>query len=146
MTSRDCINIEKQLGYTYSQGSLDNWTDPMERAVYLKVSNIDKMKYPGSFLVRAYYKDHKKKKFIGQYPVLTRWNKGNCKNCQFHLMVTALFDLTYVPDHIKMKKSTKDYVIEVVSKDPLSAQRRTEELKIKENPSETDPQVMYVNI
>ena len=57
MTARDCVDIEQQMGYTYSKGSLENFelTHGTGPVLFLRVSNIRKKLYMGSFVVRLSY-------------------------------------------------------------------------------------------
>lgn len=103
-TSRDCINIEKQLGYTYSVGSLENL--PMKRAALtddkppkkLQVSGINRALFKGSFVINAYALVGDRRIFLGNFPVLSRWNVTGCANCQTHLGVQTTFSLEKLND------------------------------------------------
>lgn len=102
-TSRDCINIEKQLGLTYSAGSLDG-TQAVEAVEHrskkrLVVSGIDRALFRGSFVIVAHATTANGKTYrLGVHSVLSRWNVSKCANCQTHLMVTAHFPLSSVPE------------------------------------------------
>jgi tyrosinase len=97
-TSRDCINIEKQLGYTYSPGSLEEQT---ERAALqqghstkvIRVSGINRAPIRGSFLISAYANIGGEKYLVGTEAVLSRWSVQYCANCQTHLEVKAFIPL-----------------------------------------------------
>ena len=57
-TSLDCINIERQLGYTYGDGSLPTLppppADPAMSACVIRVAGINRARIRGSFLVSAF--------------------------------------------------------------------------------------------
>ena len=105
-TSSDCVNIESQLGYTYSKGSMDeaamenmladtpsaSWNTRM-----IRISAINRAAYKGSFMIAAYANldgnKEGKKQLIGVESVLSRWRVKYCANCQTHLEVKANFSL-----------------------------------------------------
>jgi tyrosinase len=107
-TSEDCINTEKQLGYTYGPGSYD----PPPRAVAaapgsstrtLTVRGIDRADFQGSFVLAAtatvkQTRGKTKKYYLGHHSVLSRWNVKSCANCLTHLEVIAHFPLTGMPE------------------------------------------------
>ncbi len=102
-TSLDCINIEKQLGITYSPGSLDETDQRMlkqEKKAYdtkvIKVSRINKAPISGSFMVSAFVTMGGEKLHLGTEAVLSRWNSQYCSNCQTHLEVKAFFELPLI--------------------------------------------------
>lgn len=97
-TSLDCINIEKQLGLTYSAGSLEDSLSAKALvaeapAKVIKVSRINKAPIRGSFMISAYAIIDGKKEHLGTEAVLSRWNSQYCANCQTHLEVKAFFKL-----------------------------------------------------
>ena len=101
-TSRDCINIEKQLGYTYGPGSLDELAKPKSKAALLekaeptkvvRVSGLNKARIRGSFLVSAFVTIDGKKQHLGTEAILSRWNVSGCANCQAHLETKAFIAL-----------------------------------------------------
>ncbi|WP_019501743.1 tyrosinase family protein [Pseudanabaena sp. PCC 6802] len=106
-TSRDCINIEKQLGYTYAPGSLE--VAPELKAVEsgfstkkLTVRGIDRALFQGSFVLRAYAtvqneKGESTEYYLGHHSVLSRRNVIRCANCLTHLEVIAHFPLGNMP-------------------------------------------------
>ncbi len=107
-TSNDCVNIETQLGYTYSAGSYDDLTksekaeNAAAAAPKLEVSGIDRSLFQGSFVIRAFAtvnddKSGPKAYYLGHYSVLNRRNAINCANCLNHLEVIAHFPLINVP-------------------------------------------------
>ncbi|HEY1749621.1 MAG TPA: tyrosinase family protein [Caulobacteraceae bacterium] len=98
-TSRDCVNIEKQLGVTYGPGSLepgarlDALSVKPPPAKILAVSAINRGAIRGSFLINAYVNHDGKRLRIGTEAVLSRWTVAGCANCQTHLEVKAHFAL-----------------------------------------------------
>lgn len=101
-TSRDVIDIENQLDYTYHVGSLDSVPKdpkfspmPAEPIVkVLRVKNVNRVDYEGSFVVRLFATDSKGRQVeIGREPVLSRWTVTGCRNCQNSLDVKALVPL-----------------------------------------------------
>ncbi|MBY5408459.1 tyrosinase family protein [Rhizobium leguminosarum] len=117
--SRDCINIEKQLGYTYAAGSLEGGHNfvaieapPDERAV--RVSGINRNRIPGSFLISAYADVDGKRQLLGTEAVLSRWHVEGCANCQSHLEAKAFIGLggfteeTLGPGQIEVEVRTRN--------------------------------------
>ena len=108
-SSNDCINIEKQLGYTYGPGSLET-APPVKAAAgfstkKLTVRGIDRALFEGSFVIRAFatVKDHRgktRKYYLGDYAVLSRRNVIKCANCLTHLEVIAHFPLRAMPQDL----------------------------------------------
>ncbi|MEO6719019.1 MAG: tyrosinase family protein [Ferruginibacter sp.] len=97
-TSLDCINIEDQLGLTYSKGSLEEMTKEFAEVEendhkLLRVSRINKATMKGSFIIAAFVNVDGKDICLGYKSVLSRWSVTNCANCQTHLEVKAFFDL-----------------------------------------------------
>jgi len=109
-TSLDCINIERQLGYTYSLGSLENSDEsfsslPEKNRKIVRISGINKAPIKGSFLVAAYAKIENKNILVGINSVLSRWAVKGCANCQTHLEVKTTFDLENISEDIKKDAS-----------------------------------------
>ncbi len=109
-TSNDCINIEKQLGYTYSRGSLVPEFQPLELAsvnkeksnLKLHISGINRGGIKGSFIVAAFATLKNRKYLIGYHSVLSRWKVEGCANCQMHLNVFGSVNLhEYTHEQIK---------------------------------------------
>jgi tyrosinase len=102
-TSRDCINIEKQLGYTYAPGSLEEALPPAKPRPEmsnkrLTVRGIDRAWFQGSLVLRAYATvqngyGRTKEVYLGHASVLSRRNVVHCANCLTHLEVVAHFPL-----------------------------------------------------
>lgn len=97
-SSKDVINIETQLGYTYSSGSLEDslHTDLLyaeSPAPVIRISRINKAPVRGSFTISAFATVNGEKKHIGTEAVLSRWSVVGCANCQTHLEVKAFFPL-----------------------------------------------------
>lgn len=104
VTSRDVINIETQLGYSYGPGSLDEYKDGTKEGLHspladaapgqvVHVSGIDRSKVKGSFLITAHANVGGERRYLGSYPILSRWHVGGCANCMNHLRVNAAFAL-----------------------------------------------------
>lgn len=99
-TSRDCINIETQLGFTYSAGSVPEEPTPLQESEgmemstkKLAVTGINRGQIAGSFVISAFATVNEKKVYLGHESVLSRWNVSDCANCQAHLELRAHFDL-----------------------------------------------------
>jgi tyrosinase len=107
-TSRDCVNIEEQLGFTYAPGSLDDEgelrsapllnVDAGSGTKKLAVRGIDRALFQGSFVLRAYAtanyaSGESKEYYLGHHSVLSRRNVIRCANCLTHLEVVAHFSL-----------------------------------------------------
>jgi tyrosinase len=156
-TSRDCINIETQLGYTYGPGSLEGDDPRLARTPapsnrMVKVFGIDRSKIRGSFVVAVYGNVGGEHALLGAEAVLSRWNIENCANCQKHLKVS-----TYTPvgpaaqagllaplteDHLARNSSyhvklhTHDGVIEY---QPAAAHTGPESLALADTEDEEQP-------
>lgn len=115
-TSNDCINIEKQLGLTYSKGSLSSVKEHRKNLValtktkpphVLEISNVNRAAAKGSFMVTAEAIVNGKKQVIGHEAILSRWNVSGCANCQTHLEVKAHFSVpeTLAPHLLQLAKS-----------------------------------------
>jgi tyrosinase len=108
--SKDVVNIETQLNYTYSIGSLDkvDWGQSKDlkaspetgRTRLLQVSGISKGAISGSFVVAAHANVKGKKHLVGVRSVLSRHAIQGCANCQTHLNVKAHFDLGHIHDSV----------------------------------------------
>jgi tyrosinase len=96
-TSRDCVNIERQLDYTYGPGSLDDPVPPNPApapeaepaARHVWVSGINRGAIRGSFLISAFATINGEEHHIGTEAVLSRWQVEGCANCQTHLQASA---------------------------------------------------------
>ena len=99
-TSRDCLNIETQLGFTYGPGSLEAGpmlaVAPSEAAPsnVVAVTGINRAPIRGSFLVSVFGNIGGERVHLGTEAILSRWNVEYCANCQTHLEVKA-----FVPVH-----------------------------------------------
>lgn len=100
-TSLDCINIEKQLGFTYGPGSLES---PGELAAVaasaedgtgkvVAVTGINRAPIRGSFLVSVFGNVGGQRVHLGTEAVLSRWNVQYCANCQTHLEVRSFVNV-----------------------------------------------------
>jgi tyrosinase len=98
-TSRDCINIETQLGFTYGTGSLEGEADlaiigsAADPVTVVAVTGINRAPIRGSFLVSAFANVGGQQVHVGTKAVLSRWNVQYCANCQNHLEVRAFFEV-----------------------------------------------------
>jgi tyrosinase len=101
-TGRDAFNIERQLGYTYGPGSLDELAavPPAPAATALAVhepkvhvTGVNRGAISGSFLITAFATVDGERKAIGSEAVLSRWHVTGCANCQTHLLAGATFPL-----------------------------------------------------
>ncbi|HEU4885141.1 MAG TPA: tyrosinase family protein [Longimicrobium sp.] len=127
-TSRDCINIETQLGYTYGPGSLDD-VDAARTALGLApaaeleaagpapvvhVSGINRAAIRGSFLISTFVNIDGKRHHLGTQGVLSRWHVTGCANCQTHLQARAAFSLRALhargvsPHDVQVEVRTRD--------------------------------------
>ncbi|MEA2370651.1 MAG: tyrosinase [Solirubrobacteraceae bacterium] len=106
-TSRDCLNIEAQLGYTYGPGSLDELVKPRLMAAAaeqggsqktIRVTGLDRAAIRGSFLIAAYATVGGERHQVGSEAVLSRWSVAGCANCQSHLQARAFMGLTAFPE------------------------------------------------
>ncbi len=102
-TSRDCIDIQGQLGYIYGPGSLD---DVAAAAVHqlaavpagnsnkvVKVSAINRASIRGSFVIAVFAVIDGKRYRVATNGVLSRWNVRGCANCQTHLETKTFVSL-----------------------------------------------------
>jgi len=93
-TSLDCINIEKQLGFTYGPGSLEDVLgapapSAVARARVVAVTGINRAPIRGSFLVSVFGNFGGERVHLGTEAILSRWNVQYCANCQTHLEVKS---------------------------------------------------------
>ena len=120
-TSRDCINIEKQLGYTYAHGSLEDslkeksLTEAMEghSTKVVSVSGINRGAINGSFLVCVYATIDGERHLVGTESVLSRWKVQYCANCQTHLEVKAFVGLHGFREELLQPLKKGDYEVEI---------------------------------
>lgn len=100
-TSADCINIQTQLGYTYSPGSLEPQppiatphTRTPERVIMV---SGNRAQIHGSFLISAFDNNAEQRVHLGTQAILSRWNVQSCPNCQTHLDVDAFIPVPATP-------------------------------------------------
>lgn len=113
--SSDVVNIEKQLNYTYTIGSLDQaeWPSVARASAQkmldvtdggsgrvLVVTGANKAAVSGSFLIAGYATVKGKKSLVGVQSVLSRNAIQGCANCQTHLNVKAHFSLNHLPQSV----------------------------------------------
>ncbi|APA68460.1 MULTISPECIES: tyrosinase family protein [unclassified Janthinobacterium] len=116
----DVVNIEQQLNYTYSIGSLDQASWPQTGACrqqmlnvsegysgqVLTVSGANKAAVRGSFLIAGYATVNGQKHLVGVQSVLSRNAIQGCANCQTHLNVKAHFSLNHLPQSVVANSDT----------------------------------------
>lgn len=150
--SRDCINIETQLGYTYSKGSMDDdhTNNLMAKqsdfpTKTIKVSKINKAPIRGSFTVSAFMNVNGEKLHLGTEAILSRWNSQFCANCQTHLEVKAFFNLPVIEnklfsalnenpyEHVEIEIHGRDGFINGTNKSKLlqSAEKAVTDFKLE---------------
>jgi tyrosinase len=125
-TSRDCVNIEKQLGYTYGPGSLEDLdaeraklgleSDATEPARVVHVTGINRAAIRGSFLISTFVDIDGKRQLLDTEAVLSRWNVSGCANCQTHLQAGAAVRL---PALLAGQDSAPNVHVEVHTRDGL---------------------------
>ncbi len=114
-TSNDVVDIEKQLGFTYGPGSLDEARPhPAARLARstkkLTARGIDRALFQGSFVLSAFATVTDAAgvptvHFLGHHSVLSRWSVIKCANCRTHLEVIAHFSLAGLTDE-QIKNAT----------------------------------------
>jgi tyrosinase len=107
-TSRDCVNIETQLGYTYGPGSLEDLGAERARlglaplaaepeaaapAPVVHVSGINRGAIRGSFLISTFINVDGQRHHLDTEAVLSRWHVTGCGNCQTHLQARTAVSL-----------------------------------------------------
>lgn len=126
--SLDCINIERQLGYSYGPGSLEDVPPPSTEVIgedvvaekRIHVSGINRTQIRGSFLISAFATIDGKHQHIGTEAVLSRWHVNGCVNCQAHLLAKATFALpAEVHQSIAEKPLNTAVTVEVRTRDGL---------------------------
>ncbi|MDP9121089.1 MAG: tyrosinase family protein [Acidobacteriota bacterium] len=123
-TSLDCINIEKQLGFTYSQGSLEeeSWSKAALPAAgnarVIGVTGINRAPIRGSFLVSVFGKVGGERVLLGTEAVLSRWSVQSCANCQAHLEVKAFVQ----PAFKEAELDSASYDVEIRTRDGVLTQ------------------------
>jgi tyrosinase len=144
-TSRDCINIETQLGYTYGPGSLQD-ADAARTALGLApaaelqaaapapvvhVSGLNRAAIRGSFLISAFATIDGKRHHLGTQGVLSRWHVTGCANCQTHLHARAAFSLRALhakgvaPTEVQVEVRTRDGLLGGQAASPNAAETTT---------------------
>ncbi|XP_057305526.1 uncharacterized protein LOC130642711 [Hydractinia symbiolongicarpus] len=195
MTTKDCVDIEAQLGYTYSIGSFDkiDWpsctsknmyshivttlndltyymenvtqiqvSNPKKvyfdfttveapsqswlalpffkkgrpeftyggckwkRMFYLRVCNLKCDDYPGSFVVRAFYKKNGKEYFAGQRGVLNRWNRKICENCQYNNFKSVVFK--FHENDVSFPTGVNEFNVDVLAKNPVTGKNEVHKI------------------
>jgi tyrosinase len=126
-TSLDCINIERQLGYTYGPGSLEG--NAAAAAVLqetgggtVRVSGINRARIRGSFMISAFANIAGKRQHLGTEAVLSRWHVAGCANCQTHLEAKAFIPVHGLRDDVVHSHNIE---VEVRTRDGLLSHSRT---------------------
>jgi tyrosinase len=127
-TSADCINIEK-LGVTYSPGSLPELallpTPNRPDVKVIAVSGFNRANTRASFLISLFGTTGGRRVHLGTEAVLSRWNVGECVNCQTHLEVKAFFEVPpadsgLMPDATEdMLADPRSYTVEARTRERL---------------------------
>jgi tyrosinase len=125
-TSLACINIEKQLGYTYGPGSLEARVAPLALQAghstrVVRVAGINRGSIRGSFMVSAYAIIEGKKRHLGTEAILSRWHVEGCANCQTHREAKAFIGLHGLREESVHAAQIQD---EVRTRDGLLSQPR----------------------
>jgi len=128
-TSLDCINIEKQLGFTYGPGSLEEQPMPQTEALVpghstrmIRVSGINRASIRGSFLISAYVNAGGQNYCVGTEAVLSRWSVQGCANCQTHLEVKAFMGLHGFQEE---SLTNAEFEVEIRTRDGILTRPRT---------------------
>ncbi|BAV06613.1 tyrosinase [Filimonas lacunae] len=120
--SDDCVNIETQLNYTYSEGSLSagiqshtllKATQPiaLKSNQKLHISGITRSGISGSFVVAIYSQKGEDRILEGYHSVLSRWKVAGCANCQLHLNVLGSISLQhYSKEEVQERAFTAEIV------------------------------------
>jgi len=119
-TSLDCINIERQLGYTYGPGSLEDHAPlaavAQESGRSVHVRGINRANIRGSFMISAFANIEGRRQHLGTEAVLSRWHVEGCANCQTHLEASAFIPLHGLRDEAVHSNSIE---VEVRTRDGL---------------------------
>jgi tyrosinase len=124
-TSLDCINIEKQLGFTYGPGSLDDETlskvalSAVESSHVIGVTGLNRAPIRGSFLISVFGNLGGERVLLGTEAVLSRWSVQYCANCQTHLEVKAF---VAVPAARGEEREPVSYAVEIHTRDGVLTQ------------------------
>jgi tyrosinase len=119
-TSLDCINIEKQLGFTYGPGSLEEAPTLAAAAAapshVVAVTGINRAPIRGSFLVSVFGNVGGQRVHLGTDAVLSRWNVQYCANCQTHLEVKSFVNVP-ASGHAALAATTPEALASTASYD-----------------------------
>lgn len=121
-TSLDCVNVERQLGYTYGPGSLEEQpaltaAAALPETSVVRISGLNRATIRGSFVAAAYMIIDGKRQLIGTEAVLSRWNVNYCANCQTHLEVKAHLPFERVATALTASASSSAIEVEVHTRD-----------------------------
>ncbi|WP_037066654.1 tyrosinase family protein [Pseudonocardia acaciae] len=128
-TSSHCIDIEKQLGYTYGPGSLE---EHVERAAArrvaegqsnktIEVTGVNRATIRGSFIISAFVTVDGVRHCVGSEAVLSRWSVQGCANCQTHLETKAFIGLNPIRE---ASLADAGYEVEVRTRDGMFGRER----------------------
>ena len=119
--SNDCINIETQLNYSYSEGSLADETPaaaltalPAKSNLKLHISELNRGGIHGSFIVAIFSAVGSKNYLVGYHSVLSRWKVGGCSNCQVHLNVLGAINLSH---YTKEETDKMEFHAEIIGRE-----------------------------
>lgn len=124
-TSLDCINIEKQLGYTYGPGSLEEHpvvaaaAASFPRSPMIRVSGINRNRIRGSFLISAFVNIVGERHHLGTEAILSRWHVEGCANCQTHLEAKAFIGIYGMQGSADAAATPPRFEVEVRTRDGL---------------------------
>jgi tyrosinase len=112
------FDIEGQLGYTYSPGSLEG---PLQLGALqvghstkvIRVSGINRGAIGGSFLICVYAKIEGVRQLVGMEPVFSRWHVQGCANCQTHLEAKAYVGMQGFREESLKSLKDEDYDVEI---------------------------------
>ena len=91
--------------YSYGTGSLDQYLARPGRGIpklpaiepiveVLRIHNINRVNYSGSFVIRTYAKYKNRRVEIGRDAILSRYNLTGCANCQYNEEVESLVPIS----------------------------------------------------
>jgi tyrosinase len=124
-TSLDCINIEKQLGYTYGPAAAKAAAFAQRvggPTRMVTVRGINRARIRGSFLISVFAHIDGKKRHVGTEGVLSRWHVEGCANCQTHLEARASIALHGA---LAAQADKTRFEVEVRTRDGLLGQAST---------------------
>ncbi|KAJ5096022.1 hypothetical protein NUU61_005378 [Penicillium alfredii] len=129
MKSKDVIDIETRLGYTYSPikglprktpsaaapdaAAPGAATPDASRANLVRISGINRGIIPGSFVLSTWTTtENGEERLVGFHSTLSRWHVQGCANCQTHLRVK-----TFVPLYGLSKDQASKVTVKLHTRD-----------------------------